>query len=1428
MYVHAHTPNRTKQVLAGQRVAWFQANSDGTKHLIGRGECTDDAQEKRGNPLGILGVLEAEMGVGQRAELAQLAGMRRRAAALRGALAERFRAGVAGDRAAARQAEEREAACQQACVDALRACEDDVLELRAELVAQEAELMDRLLMQEAQGRIKAELMRTCAEVRAAALWLASAIDEGQGSGNEDGDGGGPEEGGGGLLDWEGELVVEVMSAKNLPKMDLLGTCDAFACVSFVGATHETHIEHNDLNPVWEGKGGASAFRFRLEGATAPGRLAVLDGERKARGACVVVHVWDWDRMSGNDLVGVAEMGSEDVVALLQKGDQHTETRTLALMHSDGAAPAQVQGFKGAGPASVQVRLRVHHGASSGMRRGAGQAEPPAAGAGSVDGRGGDGKESQGTRWFDRELPQVKVDVLRCCGWKGEESAALAAEFKLLHEGTGAEDEGACQVLDSGKGAVPSSSKDILLGGPGFVLKASTPQGVAAAPEGSGNGEAAREDSAGVDAEAGKRLWRARSLKLVVSLTQYGMRNGQAGFWAIASDTLPILQTLATPQEALDLQRRRTPPPDAASKHAGSDEGGVGGGGGEHRGADEEEDRAARSQREERERQEATQRRRVRWHALAVRLLRLSVLDEPARAAMARNVQDTREQGETLVGDTRLVWLQLCGVAGLVMTMQVRLSFSDTVPFNGGECLRKERSAKLERARQALCSDVQRLRRAHEEAARARRAAAGELAADVMHTQLVNGLKPHGVGLVLSAIPPRFHRPPPPGGGWGLVVERVLADSPAAQCGCIHAGDVLVAVASGLKWESMGSAPPRTGTRLKSVELARLLANRRTLTVKEWAACGIREPLGFDDHIQAGPCWYRPARVAPGVTWQRVASAPRAGQELVHAQLAMALTRKVNTEGVATVSQEEWDGLGIVHLSRDHFVRSGDTYFKPADRIDDDVLEAESRIVGRQGSAVALRLTKGVSGLAYEVELERSGGVRIEFLQQWMLAEGAREAAAVRDRFGDAIATMRERQRERRVAGLRATAAAAQEEEALLRAQCVAAESAVLARAKERVQALGEIRADKERRVWRGPCEQPGAAPGACQCPDACGGYARAAAAADTALRAAARRLQHRRDDAVVALLAQEEHLFGCAEAAAEAEAADAARAKAAALARFGRAQAARARRVNEDVQLRRERFREACRSEIRRLVDSLPDPMLLPALSLSMPDGALQDLADEVVSELLQEQQGAASAGSRGGLETAKPAQDGHVGAARATPDAGKNAGDATARKWWGVGDMAMAGEERGCACPWCEATRASAEEKTAASTLEGVSSEELHAELGDLQRALAAAGQAGVAAGTVGVTTPGGPNVAPRTNEVVVEARGPQRTAAPVQIAALAAGSGWLGVREICCGYGVFIYIDVCAYMHICMCVCIYVCVCIYIYILMGVCICASAAASA
>ena len=146
-----------------------------------------------------------------------------------------------------------------------------------------------------------------------------------------------------------------------------------------------------------------------------------------------------------------------------------------------------------------------------LRREAMQAELRAASSGGVQGRGGDGEESEGKRWFDRELPQVKVDVLRCCGWKGEESAALAAEFKLLHEGAGAGDEGACQVLDSGKGAVPSSSKDILLGGPGFVLKASTPQAAAAAAAAEGRSlqPSAASSSSGVSTSTSARASSAR-------------------------------------------------------------------------------------------------------------------------------------------------------------------------------------------------------------------------------------------------------------------------------------------------------------------------------------------------------------------------------------------------------------------------------------------------------------------------------------------------------------------------------------------------------------------------------------------------------------------------------------------------------------------------------------------------------------------------------------------------------------------------------------------------------------------------------------------------------------------------------------------------------------------------------------------------------
>ena len=54
-----------------------------------------------------------------------------------------------------------------------------------------------------------------------------------------------------------------------------------------------------------------------------------------------------------------------------------------------------------------------------------------------------------------------------------------------------------------------------------------------------------------------------------------------------------------------------------------------------------------------------------------------------------------------------------------------------------------------------------------------------------------------------------------------------------------------------------------------------------------------------------------------------ATKPPPGQELDHFQLREALGDKTE------FTQQEWDGFGIRTLSKDHFVKSGENYYKPA-------------------------------------------------------------------------------------------------------------------------------------------------------------------------------------------------------------------------------------------------------------------------------------------------------------------------------------------------------------------------------------------------------------------------------------------------------------------------------------------------------------------
>jgi len=65
--------------------------------------------------------------------------------------------------------------------------------------------------------------------------------------------------------------------------------------------------------------------------------------------------------------------------------------------------------------------------------------------------------------------------------------------------------------------------------------------------------------------------------------------------------------------------------------------------------------------------------------------------------------------------------------------------------------------------------------------------------------------------------------------------------------------------------------------------------------------------------------------ALGLKWENAGLAkPVPGQELDHPQLREALKDK------SEFTQQEWNGFGIRNLRKDHFVKRGDNYFKPAD------------------------------------------------------------------------------------------------------------------------------------------------------------------------------------------------------------------------------------------------------------------------------------------------------------------------------------------------------------------------------------------------------------------------------------------------------------------------------------------------------------------
>ncbi|EKX34548.1 hypothetical protein GUITHDRAFT_51156, partial [Guillardia theta CCMP2712] len=86
--------------------------------------------------------------------------------------------------------------------------------------------------------------------------------------------------------------VGIQSAANLPKMDVLGSCDAYCILQWGDDQRKTSTIKGSYNPTWN-----EEFRFLVS----QGQTRDLE-----------VKVMDWDRMTKDDEVGIVTISSAQI------------------------------------------------------------------------------------------------------------------------------------------------------------------------------------------------------------------------------------------------------------------------------------------------------------------------------------------------------------------------------------------------------------------------------------------------------------------------------------------------------------------------------------------------------------------------------------------------------------------------------------------------------------------------------------------------------------------------------------------------------------------------------------------------------------------------------------------------------------------------------------------------------------------------------------------------------------------------------------------------------------------------------------------------------------------------------------------------------------------------------------------------------------
>ena len=131
-----------------------------------------------------------------------------------------------------------------------------------------------------------------------------------------------------------KVCVHVVAGANLPKTDFRGSCDGYMKVSIQSEEFTTKICKNSLNPVWE-----ESMEFEADACGSKGDM--------------VLHLWDWNRMGDDELIGSAVIKKYVIESALARGvtdgDSWHELSVPILRENDA-------GNEGSCP-SIRLKLR---------------------------------------------------------------------------------------------------------------------------------------------------------------------------------------------------------------------------------------------------------------------------------------------------------------------------------------------------------------------------------------------------------------------------------------------------------------------------------------------------------------------------------------------------------------------------------------------------------------------------------------------------------------------------------------------------------------------------------------------------------------------------------------------------------------------------------------------------------------------------------------------------------------------------------------------------------------------------------------------------------------------------------------------------------------------------------------------------------------